>query len=62
MSIETVVGAALGPADLGANQHEGSLAGEASTIPKNDRHRFRLIAPLRLAGFAGGTMGQAEPR
>jgi hypothetical protein len=40
---ETAVGAALGPAELG--RPEKSHAGDI--IPKNDRHRFRLMAAHR---------------
>jgi hypothetical protein len=41
---ELRIGELLGPGIVGENQHsEGSLAGEGS-IPKDDRHKFRLMA------------------
>jgi hypothetical protein len=39
-----LIGKLLGPAEVGANQYsQGSLTGEGS-VPKDDRHKFRIMA------------------
>jgi hypothetical protein len=45
--LECAVGAKLGSAQVGANQFEGSIAIEASSIPADDRYLCRLIFQYR---------------
>jgi hypothetical protein len=50
--LETAVGVALGPAELtqaGPGRGKPSRACEGFTVPKDDRHRFRLMAERREA-------------
>lgn len=63
---EVLIGKLLGPGERGTNQH--SPTGESSDVPKNDRHKFRLLAAnesperLRLApASADRRKGQTEP-
>lgn len=42
---EVLIGKLLGPGELGLNQYsEPSPTGESNGIPKDDRHKFRLLA------------------